>query len=249
MFKRLLLALAMATLPAAPALASALPAEPANFTMEVAMTTALQHNPSITAAQARLTQAKLDEQTAQLWWARAINANANYVVGNPYGGYTPNITATGLALPTAAAPADVALEAKWVLPGLPAPLPALAVLGLADVTPASAVVPTGLLLADFALPLDLGLSVNVGPSYAGGHVVVPYAVSLGHDLTSALAGYAEVSGTVDPLGAANQNGVDLGLQYLLDPDTRVMGAVYTDVAAPFGTWYVTTNWSHRWGSY
>ena len=103
MFKRLLLALAMATLPAAPALASALPAEPANFTMEVAMTTALQHNPSITAAQARLTQAKLDEQTAQLWWARAINANANYVVGNPYGGYTPNITATGLALPTAAA--------------------------------------------------------------------------------------------------------------------------------------------------
>lgn len=91
--------LASLAVTASPARADGLPAEPPNFTLAVALATAMRHNPQIQVAEAKVEEAKLDKQTADLWWARAINANANYVAGNPgYGG----ITATGTVLPTAA---------------------------------------------------------------------------------------------------------------------------------------------------
>jgi outer membrane protein TolC len=101
MFKKTFaLAAILAALAAGPAYASSLPQEPDNFTLEVALNTAARHNPSIQAAEAKLAQAKLDKEQADLWWANAINANANYVAGQP--GYGNSVTATGTVLPTAA---------------------------------------------------------------------------------------------------------------------------------------------------
>lgn len=101
MFKQTLVALAAITaLSAGPALASPLPKEPEGFSLAMALSAATRNNPEIQAAEARLVQARLDKETADLWWARSINANANYVVGNT--GYYGNVTATGTVLPTAA---------------------------------------------------------------------------------------------------------------------------------------------------
>lgn len=78
-----------------------LPGEPANFTLEVALTRAMRHNPSIQAAEARLAQARLEKENQDLWWARTLRANANYNVlgNNPQFG---NVTAEGTVLPVAA---------------------------------------------------------------------------------------------------------------------------------------------------
>jgi outer membrane protein TolC len=88
-----------------PALAeakAALPAEPANFTLEVALARAMRNNPNIQAAEARLKQAQLEKENQDLWWARTIRANANYTpFGGNYGGQAA-VTPDGLVLPTAA---------------------------------------------------------------------------------------------------------------------------------------------------
>jgi outer membrane protein TolC len=85
----------------APAYAKGLPAEPANFTLDVALATAMRNNPDIEAAEAKLRQAKIEKENQDLWWARTIRANANYnVLGNQYGGTA--ITTDGMVLPTAA---------------------------------------------------------------------------------------------------------------------------------------------------
>jgi outer membrane protein TolC len=95
-FAAILIAISCAT----PAFAeSTLPPEPQGFTLAAALHTAMRSNPSIQAAEAQLAQAKLDKDQADLWWANALNANANYVLGgNQYG----TVTATGNVLPTAA---------------------------------------------------------------------------------------------------------------------------------------------------
>lgn len=102
MLKRLMLAGMLVF--GAPALAEAkgaLPAEPANFTLEVALASAMRHNPTIQAAEARLRQARLEKENQDLWWARTIRANVNYA---PFGGNMGGVTVTpdGTVLPTAA---------------------------------------------------------------------------------------------------------------------------------------------------
>jgi outer membrane protein TolC len=91
----ILIALTMAT----PALADVLPPEPADFTLAAAIRTAIRNNPNIQAAEAKVAQARLDKEQADLWWARAINANANYVAG---GNQYATVTANGTVLPSAA---------------------------------------------------------------------------------------------------------------------------------------------------
>ncbi len=78
-----------------------LPAEPHNFTLEVALNRAIRHNPAIQMAEARLVQARLEKESQDLWWARTIRANANYNVlgNNPQMG---NVTPDGTMLPVAA---------------------------------------------------------------------------------------------------------------------------------------------------
>ncbi|MDB5100585.1 MAG: outer membrane protein TolC [Cyanobacteria bacterium RYN_339] len=99
MYKHLAAAIAFALVSATPAFADPLPPEPQNFTLAAAIHTALRNNPGIQVAEAQVTQAKLDKEQADLWWANAVNANANYVLGgNQYG----TVTATGNVLPTAA---------------------------------------------------------------------------------------------------------------------------------------------------
>lgn len=80
----------------------ALPAEPAGFTLEVALARAMRHNPNIQAAEARLRQAQLEKENQDLWWARTIRGNVNYTPfgGNQFGGAT--VTPDGTVLPTAA---------------------------------------------------------------------------------------------------------------------------------------------------
>lgn len=98
MIKRLSAGLLLTGLICLPAQAIELPTEPQNFSLSSALQTALERNPSIRQAQARVELAKLDEAQAEWWWARSLNANTNYVLGgNPYG----NVTATGNVLPTA----------------------------------------------------------------------------------------------------------------------------------------------------
>lgn len=104
MYKRMIATtvLGIALLAPAPAFAKGgLPAEPQNFTLEVALTRAMRHNPSIQMAEARLTQARLEKESQDLWWARTIRANANYNVlgNNPQFG---NVTPDGTVLPVAA---------------------------------------------------------------------------------------------------------------------------------------------------
>lgn len=87
----------------APAIAEAkgLPAEPANFTLDVALTRAVRNNPNIQAAEARLRQAQIEKENQDLWWARTLRANANYNMLGNQGGVTA-ITPDGTVLPTAA---------------------------------------------------------------------------------------------------------------------------------------------------
>lgn len=95
-------AFAVSALGAAPAEAKALPAEPANFTLEAALTRAVRHNPNIQAAEARLRQARLEKENQDLWWARTVRANLNYApFGGNIGGSGTVVTADGLVLPTA----------------------------------------------------------------------------------------------------------------------------------------------------
>lgn len=90
------------------ALAKGLPSEPANFTLDVALATAMRNNPDIQAAEAKLRQAKLEKENQDLWWARVLRANANYnVLGNQYGGAA--VTTDGMVLPTAAVGVNVNL--------------------------------------------------------------------------------------------------------------------------------------------
>lgn len=98
MYKHLA-AILIALTAASPAFADPLPAEPQDFTLAAALRSAMRNNPNIQAAEVRLAQAKLDKDQADLWWARALNANANYVAG---GNQYANVTANGTVLPTAA---------------------------------------------------------------------------------------------------------------------------------------------------
>jgi outer membrane protein TolC len=102
MFKRLFTAAALALLLAAPAWAKgALPAEPSNFTLEVALATAMRNNPDITAAESKLRQAQLEKEQQDLWWAKTLRANVNYnVLGTQGGGQA--VTTDGTVLPAAA---------------------------------------------------------------------------------------------------------------------------------------------------
>lgn len=94
----LLLVLSMGTMAEA---RQALPAEPENFTLQVALQRAMRHNPNIEAAEARLRQAQIEKESQDLWWARTMRANANYAPfgGNQFGANT--VTADGMVLPTA----------------------------------------------------------------------------------------------------------------------------------------------------
>lgn len=104
MYKRILATtlLGLALLAPMPAEAKGgLPAEPQNFTLEVALTRAMRHNPTIQMAEARLVQARLEKENQDLWWARTIRANANYnLLGNQNGMQAP-VTPDGTVLPTA----------------------------------------------------------------------------------------------------------------------------------------------------
>lgn len=103
MYKRTIALMLIATaLTAAPAQARAgLPAEPQNFTLEVALTRAVRNNPTIQMAEARLQQAKLEKESQDLWWARTIRANANYNMLGQQNGFQA-VTPDGTILPTAA---------------------------------------------------------------------------------------------------------------------------------------------------
>jgi outer membrane protein TolC len=104
MHKKLLLTgLVGLTLLGVPTLAEArgLPPEPANFTLEVALTRAIRNNPTIQAAEAKLRQARLEKENQDLWWARTLRANANYNVLGTQGGMAA-VTPEGTVLPTAA---------------------------------------------------------------------------------------------------------------------------------------------------
>jgi outer membrane protein TolC len=85
--------------PAAAWAEGVLPGEPLGFTLAVAVNQAMRYNPDIQIAEARLKQAEIEKQAQDLWWARSINANANYLVGNQYG----TVTQQGInTLPSAA---------------------------------------------------------------------------------------------------------------------------------------------------
>lgn len=102
MLKRALMASCLMIMLAGTGVAeAALPPEPKNFSLELALATAMRHNPNIQAAEARLAQARLEKETQDLWWARTMRANVNYAPfgGNGFGG--ANITADGTILPTA----------------------------------------------------------------------------------------------------------------------------------------------------
>lgn len=99
--KALVLALALGALCQAPAFADPLPKEPQGFTLQVALRTAMRYNPSIQAAEAKLAQAKLEKQNADMWWARTLNARANYVAGGANSQFG-TVDATGSLVPTAA---------------------------------------------------------------------------------------------------------------------------------------------------
>ena len=98
--RTLALMILAASLAAGPAEAS-LPPEPPAFTLEVALTRAVRHNPTIQMAEARLEQAKLEKESQDLWWARTIRANANYNMLGQQGGLQA-VTPDGTILPTAA---------------------------------------------------------------------------------------------------------------------------------------------------
>lgn len=101
MLKRLGLSLLLVlSIGAAAEARTALPAEPAEFTLEVAIARAVRHNPNIQAAEARLRQAQLEKESQDLWWARTMRANVNYA---PFGGnqFGANVTADGTVLPVA----------------------------------------------------------------------------------------------------------------------------------------------------
>ncbi|HEY9723400.1 MAG TPA: TolC family protein [Oscillatoriaceae cyanobacterium] len=101
MYKRLFLASALLlTMPGIALADEALPPEPQNFTLAVAIKTAMDHNPDILAAEAKVDEAKLDKQSQDLWWAHCFNASANYVAGG-YNGYSVN--PNGALAPQAAA--------------------------------------------------------------------------------------------------------------------------------------------------
>lgn len=143
---------------------------------------------------------------------------------------------------------DIGLAGKWNLEkvGLPSVLPPLALLGAVTLDPANAVSPALTLLTDIELPLGLGLNANVGGIFPSTGAGWTYAASFSRDLTDLWRAYAEVAGGWDPAGGT-QTGVDGGVMYLIDDDTQVMAAIQTDVNQPFNVWYVTTNYSHRWG--
>lgn len=83
--------------------AEALPAEPAGFTLELALATAIRHNPDIQAAEAKLRQAQIEKETEDLWWARTLRGQANYApFGGGVGGMGGAVTADGTAIPAAA---------------------------------------------------------------------------------------------------------------------------------------------------
>lgn len=81
------LALLLALVWGAPAWSLALPSEPADFTLESAISRAMAQHPAIQSARARVAQARLEKGRQDLWWARLFSANANYIVANPAVGY------------------------------------------------------------------------------------------------------------------------------------------------------------------
>jgi hypothetical protein len=143
---------------------------------------------------------------------------------------------------------DITLGAKWNLEKLlPSSLPPLALLPIATLDPTNQVTPGVHLLTDFELPLGIGLNGDVGGSFPlSGPAGVNHALSFSRDINDTWRGYAEYAGNWDPTAGLGHS-IDGGVIYTLDDDTQLMAAVLTDIAKPFDTWYVTTNYSHRWG--
>ncbi|MDB5096403.1 MAG: putative MetA-pathway of phenol degradation [Cyanobacteria bacterium RYN_339] len=144
----------------------------------------------------------------------------------------------------------VALEGKWNIEKLmPAGLPALALFGTARLEANNQVTPAIALLADIQLPLETGLNANLGGEFPSSGPALTYAASVGHKLYGDnWAIYGEVAGGYDPTNSLGAN-VDGGVKYRVDDDTQVMLAAGTDALKPGTTYYVTTNYSHRWGKY
>jgi hypothetical protein len=144
----------------------------------------------------------------------------------------------------------VALEAKYNLEQVwPANLPPLALFATARLEPTNTVTPTVTLCTDIALPADFGLNANLGAEFPGSGPTLTYAASFDHPLWGEdWSVYAEAAGGYDPTGGLGVN-VDGGFKYFLDDDSQVMLAAGTDAKAPGSTYYVTTNWSHRFGKY
>ncbi|MEB3197578.1 MAG: TolC family protein [Candidatus Sericytochromatia bacterium] len=74
-------------------------AAPADLSLPAALERAVQHNPGVVQAQARLEQARLDQESQGWWWARAIRASLN-LTNNMAG--SAAVTPEGTLLPNAA---------------------------------------------------------------------------------------------------------------------------------------------------
>lgn len=143
----------------------------------------------------------------------------------------------------------VALEAKYNLEQIwPASLPPLAVFGTARLEQNNTVTPALALLTDIPLPADFGLNANLGGEFPASGPSLTYAASFDHPLWGDdWSIYAEAAGAYDPTSGPGVN-VDGGFKYFVNDDTQVMLAAGMDVKSP-GTYYVTTNYSHRFGKY
>lgn len=143
-----------------------------------------------------------------------------------------------------------ALHGKWNLEGLqPDFLPPLALFAVAQLEPTNMIVPKVALLTDISLPFETGLNANLGANFPGTGPEATWAASVGHRLWSLeWAGYGEVEGDWSA-GAGARVGVDGGIKRRFGDDDQLMLAVGTDALAPGTTYWVTTNWSHRFGSY
>jgi hypothetical protein len=144
----------------------------------------------------------------------------------------------------------VALEGKWNIEKLmPEGLPALALLGMARLEPTNTVTPTFSLLTDIQLPYKTGLNANLGAEFPVTGANLTYAASFGHQLwVPEWAAYGEVAGNWNPAAGLGA-GIDSGIKYRYDDDTQIMLFGGTDVFKPGDTYYVATNYSHRFGKY
>lgn len=99
------------------------------------------------------------------------------------------------------------------------------------------VTPTAKLLADFALPAELGLGVNVGVTTVSddetGRVDVPvlYAAALGRSVASSLGVFAEVYGSVATDGSGDSSAIlDAGVLWAVSDDVQLDLAARTGLS-------------------